>query len=325
MKHALLLVFEYNYVCNKLIGAKKDLQMALDLCKHFQIENITIITDIRDIKIADDIKVKYTQLPDIFFVCREISQFVENTLRGIEDYIFKSTGEVHEVFLYISGHGGEININGKIDQGIILTDNINKRYLISKDLFNLLFGNLIVDINGYIKIPIWKKVISNNKIIASFEYIYCQLTSPSSPKSNKKNRSTYLANRGLPSSTKMLIIIDTCHSGAMTSFPYRYRDEKMIFIPNHNIDLFDDLPFCICLSACFENEKTISNNNGSVFTSSLYKILLKYKEQMTIGQLYFILSKSKYIPILSSTVNNLDMTIPFYTNFYENEIIIINK
>ena len=317
MKYALLIIFEYNYICNKLFGAKKDLLMALELCKHFEIEDITIITDIKFN--YEDVKIKYTQLPDINFVCREISQFVENTIRGIDDY--KSNGNLQEVFLYISCHGSEIDINGKIEQGIILTCNTNKRYLISRDLFNLLFGNLSVDINGYIKIPIWKKVMYNNKIISSKEDIYCQLSTPSSPKLNKIVRSTYLANRGLSSSTKMFIIIDTCHSAQMTSFPYRYINGKMKFIPEYNIDIFEDLPLCICLSACFEKEKTISNSNGSIFTLNIYNTLIKYKGKLSIGQLNYLLPKY----ILSSTVNDIDISIPFFSDYYENEISIINK
>ena len=321
MKYALLIVFEYGHIYNKLIGAKKDLLMMINLCKSLNINDITVITDIRDLNFAD-IKLKYTRTPEVSFVCREISQFIENTIRGIEEISYKSVTEIQEILFYISCHGSEINANDKIKQGILLTEGINKRYLISNDLFNLLFGNFLVDSNGNMEIPIWKRMISNNEIITEMDHINYQISNI-----ENINRSTYFANRGIPSSAKMLIIIDSCHSAQLASFLYRYYKGKIVYLTETNMEKYDDLPYCICISACFENEKTTSSSKGSELTLSLHNILSsKCNEKITLGQLnYIFIKEKKHIPVISTTVNDIDRMIPFFSSYIEDKITIINK
>lgn len=355
MKYALLIVFHYYknpyslYSSSSLNGSLKDLQLTLDLCHKLNIEHITIISDINDICVMcnefnKNIKynVKYNCYPDDIFVCREIAQFIENTIRGIEDNVFKSGNEENEIFFYISCHGGEIIINNQICQGIILTANqgMYKRYLLSCDLFNLFFGNLHVNDEGYIQIPIWEKNNSLKGILSSKKIIECQLTlhktnNVESPKiKSKPLRSNYVANRGIPSSTKMLILVDTCHSSNMTSFPFKYdyKKEKMIYTSTSNIDFYEDLPFCVTIAAC--DKKTKSGVYGSVMTQKVCKKLNEMIEMenncLTIGQLHCLIFQTNFTffptePIISSTNDNVDITIPFFSPKYENEIVIVDK
>lgn len=371
MKYALLIIFQYiknpysDRSLSILPGAIHDLNLAIQLCNKFQIypQNITIVTDMISLhKKYSDYNFRCLRYPDDELVCREIAQFIENTVRGIEDNIFKSGSEDQEVFFYVSGHGGQIEIDGDINQGILLThgNGMYKRYLLSTDLFNLLFGNNIITSDGEIKLSTWEKISTSiltstdstksnqNNSIKSIKHTFsCHVTPVTSSPLNspsiksKPYRSNYLANRGLPASTKMLILIDTCHSANMTAFPYRYdeKKQKMVSFMNSNIDIYEDLPFCVTIAACSEDQKTKSTYEGSILTKMIYSRLNECHDTLTIGQLYYYLFEYSLpsfwclpsltifsvFPIISSTSNNSDEMIPFFSNKYENEIIIIDK
>ena len=343
MKYALLLIFQYkrNYYSenplNTLPGALSDFDYALLMCKDFGIEpkNITIVTDLP--KKYDYYKYynyRYINYPDCKLVCREISQFIENTLRGIEDFIFKSGGSVteeDEVFFYISGHGGQIEIEGNKKQGIILTgcNGNGKRYLLSNDLFNILFGKNYISPNGQMIIPVWEKTYSGGKFNFNRDSISVQLSSVitsserlkfSGNNISHKYRKSYFENRGIPSSTKMLILIDTCHSENMTQFPffYNYRTSEMELSQASDFNSEDNsLPYCVTIAACQENKKTKSSIVGSEVTRLIYSIFSNNRNtEITIGKLNDYLGISPYFsssyPIISSTSPNPKSKIPLF-------------
>lgn len=328
MKYALLIVYEYSnpFLRMTLSGGNADIKRMIKLCKHFNISDITLLTDI-NITIPN-IKLKYSKNPNIEYFVREISQFVENTIRGISD-TYKWDDEPDEILFYFSGHGAQIN-NG---EGIVLTtdDGLYKRYLVSEDLFNILFGKFEVTDNGYMNVPIWKKIMAiNGEIISEYEYVKCKLSPISSciitpPCSNEQQRSSYLSNRGIPSSSRLLIIIDACHSAQMTSFPYLLKGYTF-----EKIKKYEDLPFCLCLSACHENKKTITTKNGSISTSHIKHTLSNCNDKLTIGQLYHLLKETspKYyytLPIITCTNNDIYDMVPFLSSYTEKEIIEIIK
>jgi hypothetical protein len=150
MKYALLLVLEYEnhfsmpILVKQLPGALIDLEKSLQLCKEFKIENknITIVTDIRTTSIySKGYNIKYNPYPDDIFICTEIAQFIENTIKYSYSFDSDNFNISDEIFFYISCHGNNIYnpLSKKEEQGIVLTsDNgTNKKYLLSKDLFNL--------------------------------------------------------------------------------------------------------------------------------------------------------------------------------------------
>ena len=96
-RYSLLIVLEYKKVNNHVDSPKElysmltDLKLAYDLCiNKFNIprQNITVITDIKSNEYpwlplrCDKCNphVKLINHPDIKIICREIAQFVENTL-----------------------------------------------------------------------------------------------------------------------------------------------------------------------------------------------------------------------------------------------------
>ena len=168
MKYALLLVFEFRRPHNvvdspaTLISMDVDLSLAWDLCiSRFGIpaNNITIITDLqhnpnKDYSWERCTKIKRLLYPDIELVTREIAQFVENTIRGINDTI--KGDETDDVFIYISGHGGQIPSEDEYDNGLIYTtsDGRFRKYLRNSEVFNLLFGQIEVESDGRMTVPI---------------------------------------------------------------------------------------------------------------------------------------------------------------------------
>ena len=335
MKYALLIVFNYpkNPSLRTLPGAIYDLNLALNLCRKFEIcvANITVVTDLQEVleDSYNQYNLKYIPYPSSIHVCREIAQFIENTIRNIDDFVYKS-GEISEdeIFLYISGHGGSFQDGLRQEQGLILTNisGLERKCLGSRDLFNLFFGNIPVSSDGEMEIPIWK----NAGRFFERETVTVQLSPivQNSPLRNK--RTTYLSNRGLPSSARMMILIDTCHSEHLTRFPYQYdnRQNQMIPAMISNLDSYEDLPFCVTIAACEENKKTRSTFSGSIVTRHIVSKLIEYSGILTIGQLYHLIIHSflpSIQPIISSTSSNCDEMIPFFSLEKNWEVIMVEK
>lgn len=368
VKYALILAFTYSknpyaaYDLTKLTCTTHDINMIYNLCKKFNIEdnNITIITDLTNLpsKIYN-CNVKVNNYPDDIFVCREISQFIENTIRGIEENVYKDDSSNYEILLYISGHGSEIKINDKNEQAIILTgdDGTSLRYLLSKDLFKMIFGNFDVTELGAMNIPIYKKIPKYKRVdtdtskylkvenIGEEHFVSVQLQpSINSPHNSpgiivKPYRSSYLANRGIPFYSKLLAIIDTCYSAHMTQFPFIYdpRSQIMNEAPDYNIDIHSDLPYCIAISSCESNKTSRFTSSGSSLTNILHMNLMKYDGNLNICQLHYliyntenniinhILRTQSSHPIITSTSVYSDSKIPFFSNDEQKSIKIISK
>jgi len=339
----------------KLSGTLSDLKMMTIFCKNKGVEskNITIITDIPEIcKECHDCNIKYNVFPSSLFVCRELSQFVENTIRDIEDIHYKNDIDIPEVLIYISGHGAKINITTpekRDEQALILLDNDGTvlKYLTTKDIFNIIFGRNNISPSGEMQIPIYSKYKVRNKIIkdkavyykeeilSESSFITIKLSSiTNSPNSNsnspdtvkKPYRSSYLTNRGIPPLSQVLFIIDTCYSGYMTHFPYIYNcsDKKLISTSIHNSYVeHSDMPFCICLSSCNYNEITKSSPTGSFLTKVFFSTLNDINEPINLQHLYYYLIKNdnscfgnnKLFPVITSTSNDFNLDIPFFSNY----------
>lgn len=372
-KYALILAFTYpripnaNYDLQSLPSALVDIGMIHKLCIKMDIpqSNITIISDLPPMKkIPSDIRkcnLHLNPYPSDIFICREICQFIENTIRGIEDTSYKSGDSNPEVLFYVSGHGDKIKIGDVEHQGIILTDDegINLKYLLSKDIFNIFFGNFEIDCLGRIEIPVYNKlkvikrthdgdrIISKIESIGIEERIIVQLSptiispqvSPDLSENIKPYRSSYLTNRGIPVLTKMLIFIDTCHSEHMTYFPFSYnpRTQLMNSTINLNIDIGIDLPYCVTISSCEANKTSTQKDSGSSLTRILYLNLMNIRSRLTISQLHYIIynSKNNIIkellesnsahPIITSTSSMADIPIPFFNFTDQKEREIVEK
>lgn len=368
VKYALIIAFSYpkapysNYELTKLTCTADDIRMMHSLSKKIGIpdNNITIITDLAHLPSeVYSSNIKSNPFPDDTFVCRELSQFIENTIRGIEEEVYKSNESPPEILLYVSGHGGEINIDGKHEQSIILTsDNgYSLKYLLSKDLFNIIFGNLHIDETGKIDIPIYSKVERHRRIdtatqkmsiiehVGELSHISVHLPAPiNSPQNSpgiivKPYRSSYSANRGIPFYAKLLAIIDTCYSAHMTQFPYIYdaRHQIMIESPAFNIDVNVDLPYCVSISSCESNKTSKFKSSGSALTTVLYLNLSKYKGRLNISQLHYLiyntgnniinnlLRTQSTSPIITSTSTSVENDIPFFCNYTPTIIQVIEK
>lgn len=357
VKYALILAFSYPKVddsinLQSLCSSPHDINMIYNLCKSFEIDerNITIVTDVP--KLPDQIyncNVRTNPYPSDVFVCREICQFLENTIRGIEETTYKSDNDFPEVLLYISGHGSHLIVNDHLQQGIVLyNDEGNSlKYLLSRDIFNIIFGNLDININGYMNIPVYSalkryKKVENEfeiryvpEILGLLEQITVRLSPPVSSPSNspdmitKPYRSTYLANRGIPFSTRMLIIVDTCYSEHMTYFPYIYdpKSQRMLETLNSNIETSSCIPYCVSISSCEFDKKTVAKSSGSSLTKILYMKLMNQKTKINISQLHYIIYNSQNgiineilrngssHPIITSTHQDSNLQIPFFSNF----------
>ena len=359
VKYALILAFSYPRTHSTerinlqyLSSTSHDIQMIYNLCKSFDIEDrsITVVTDI--VRLPSEVyncNLKCNPYPSDVFVCREICQFLENTIRGIEELTYKSDTDYPEVLLYISGHGAHINIEDNLEQGIVLysDDGSQLKYLLSKDIFNIIFGNLPIESDGTMEIPVWGALKRHKRVETQSEIRYVPenigtlipitvklsptVASPSNSPDmiTKPYRSTYLANRGIPLSTRMLIIIDTCYSEHMTYFPYIYdhRSQNMNETSNSNIEVSSILPYCVAISSCEFDKKTVAKSCGSSLTRILYMKILKLKTRLNISQLHYIIYNSNNgiindllrtessHPIITSThpLSNLD--IPFFSSY----------
>lgn len=357
VKYALILAFSYpktddSINIQPLCSVPHDIKMIYDLCKSLSIQdsNITIVTDVS--RLPDRIyncNIRSNPFPSDIFVCREICQFLENTIRGIEETTFKCDNDFPEVLLYISGHGSNLIVDDELQQGIVLYNESGDclKYLLSKDIFNIMFGNLDINIDGYMNIPLYSALKRYKKIENEFEIRYVpetlgllepitvRLSPPVASPINspdmivKPYRSTYLANRGVPFSTRMLIIVDTCYSEHMTYFPYIYdpKSQKMLETLNSNVECSSSMPYCISISSCERDRKTVATSSGSSLTKILHMNLLNQKININIAQLHYIIYNSNNgiinqilrngssHPIITSTHSNSNLQIPFFSNF----------
>jgi hypothetical protein len=360
MKTAIILSFTYSrnlYGESKisgLNGAKSDIKLALDFCikKEIPYENITIITDVEPCKEAKKCKLKFTTFPTPEFVCRELAQFVENTSKGIEDNTDKSNIDLHEIFIYFSGHGSKIPImipEKREEQAIVLLDSTggNTKFLTTRDIFDILFGRIEISNSGELQIPIYTKqtkVVNNRRVVySSREYICVQLLKPiQSPEIvTGPYRSNYHSNRGLPSWSNVLFIVDACHSAHMTHFPYVYDHEQEQMIQNDLINPYKinvhDVPYCVCVSSCRIDSVTKSSSDGSQLTQILGNQIKNINNNLTISQLYHsftnssnslfqsFLKKETLTPVITSTCKNSNLYVPFFKNISTLQIERVEK
>lgn len=334
MKYALIMCFCYprsiygESKISPLFGALSDIRMITLFCKTKGIlpEHITIITDINEVcGDASDCNVKYLSYPSGDRVCRELSQFVENTIRGIEDDYHKSETNIPEILLYMSGHGTKINITipeKRNDQAFVLLDDDGSiKYLTTKDIFNILFGRIFVSSSGIMRIPIYSKVNVmipvENGIARHYEeqtlsepnFITIQLSETTSSSHNspsllatsptvsaKPVRSSYLANRGIPPWSNVLFIIDACHSAHMTHFPFVYHtsEQKMTPSPFYNTFVHHvDMPHCVSISSCEVDKITKSPHEGSQLTQVLFSQLKDINTSLNFRQFYYYIVNTK--------------------------------
>lgn len=352
MKYAILIILSYppgEYGISKippLQGAIKDLLFMTRFCLEREIlpHNITIVTDLVNIpSLCNNTNIKVNPYCSSTFVCREFCQFIENTIRGIDNsYRRRDEVETPEVLIYFSCHGAKIPIaipEVRDEQGIVLMneDGTSLRYLTTKDIFNVLFGRNNISPNGIMKIPIYKKIkqiINENRrniesISSDYEFISVNLTTPiESPNSEKRcYRSSYLMNRGIPATARVLIIVDTCYSGRMMHFPFIYSPTEQILTKSNLFGCFVnhiDMPYCVCISSCDADKSTKSPFDGSHLTQIICSQFSNCTESLNIMQFYYhimnttnskfrnFIIKETISPVISSTSNNIVLLIPFF-------------
>jgi hypothetical protein len=93
------------------------------------------------------------------------------------------------------------------------------------------------------------------------------------------------------------------------------------------------MPYCVCISACDADKTTSGGHEGSPLTRIIYTHLRNIEEQLTLCQFYFSITNtgnsifrnyftnSTLTPVLSSTGNDSDMKVPFFSN----DFIVVPK
>lgn len=346
MKYALLTVLNYSpdesgfSKIPILQGSVNDLNMMVNFCKNKLIpnQNITILTDLYRIPESYDChNVKKCRFPTCDFVCTEILNFIENTIRGIKDGY--QSDEIPEVLIYFSCHGSEIKISfpeERNDQAIVLYDRITSlRYLTTKDIFDMLFGRVFISDIGIARIPVYKKIKKIKKIndtnveisSSEMELLEIQLSKPTETPENNliSYRSSYLTKRGIPPLSKVLIIMDSCHSEIMTHFPFVYfpihRSFREHCIYNSFVNHVD-MPYCVCISSCEIGKLTRSSYSGSDLTKLIFSKFNEKNLQLNFMQFYYHITNSGLSiinselpiinPIISSTINDVELNLPFF-------------
>lgn len=362
VKYALILAFSYNRVLGSnydiqyLSSSINDVNLIVSICESRGIEpqNITIVMDLSPGKTLNSnitkCNLRTNPYASHIFVCREISQFIENTVRGIEDSSYKSLGEENvEILLYFSCHGKRL---GDKDQGIVLTNEDGKslRYLLAKDIFKLIFGNFMITEEGRCEVPVYSEIqVKRHTETGSYiqriyneDKVTIQLSPPISSPENSPiipYRSSYLCNRGIPVSAKMLVIVDTCYSEHMAYFPYIYdqRTQEMNLTGNLNTNIGIDLPYCVSISSCEAHKTAAFNSTCSSLTEILYRLNSKCSSTLNIAQLHYciynsldpvinkIIKKGRSNPIITSTSNVSDIDLPFFNNRKTFKINVIEK
>ena len=287
--------------------------------------------------------------PDISIVIREIAQYVENWCRGQRDTIGKGASTItQESFIYLSGHGalllnparGYDNAE-EMDNALVFTtqDGRSRRYLRDDHIFRLLFGQEEVDERGWMSLPVVARSIKTNRAGKKYysyddEIISFQIT----PGVKERRRqlelgesvdpqvqiqqtpthgSRYVRDRGLPAHTKMLMIIDTCHSGTMTEFHYIYNGEtKKMDLTRKPPNSMYSFPLCICLSAAGDDQDAPSTSNGSTFTRYISFLFDKFQGSISIEELYSLMYQQlpkllqKCRPTITSTSGDATQLLP---------------
>lgn len=373
IRHALILVFEYRFDITRIpqdVQVEEELisllAMFLDLVLMYRLarekfgieeENITIITDVRpppgqkypwtmkrDGKNVNLIRLNY---PCIEAVTRGIAQFVENTIRGIEDLpITKGSEFDHEIFFYASGHGAlipaSLDMYGFIDDedtSLIFfkrKDNLLKRaYLRRQDIFSILFGHINVEEDGTMRIPYTTRSSKKINHIKTFNYSDSYFKITLTPTKSVDDRSTRLEynrnNRGLPVKTNLLCIIDTCHSASITDFHFVYDPGNNRMIQTNKMPIKYPFPVCICISASEDSSEAPSTSNGSPFTRSIFNIFSTINHSASIKLFHEILYDSipkislKCKPTITATTSSIYQPIPFINNLPCRDDHIVNK
>lgn len=357
-KYALILAFSYN----RVLGAKYDIQylhssindvdLMISLCESRGIhpENITVVMDLVTGKSLSShiskCNVRTNPYPSDLFVCREISQFIENTVRGIDDASYKNDpeeGGTPEILLYFSCHGKRL---GPDRQGIVLTSEDGKslKYLLAKDIFRMIFGDFKITEDARCDIPVYseyqiKKHTDTGSYIERYyneEKITVMLTptvvSPeNSPLFTIPYRSSYSTRRGIPVSSRMLVVMDTCYSEHMVHFPFTYdqKTQNMISTGNLITNIGVDLPYCVAISSCEADKTTGFVSESSSLTGILYRALINCDVALNIAQLYYciynsripkiveIIRKGAAHPIITSTSDFSNIEVPFFNSIKE--------
>jgi len=304
-RYALLLVFEYRRsamradVPNPLLSMSVDLAIAWNLCInrfHIPRRNITVVTDLRggpatmfpwEPLHCDDCNPRVRQLscPDARAIAREIAQFTEHTVRGVRE-VSKGDVPVDEVFVYISCHGAQIPTpHGDDDTALIFTNSegTSRRYLRSSDIFRLLFGNMHIEADGHMVVPIAvRRMISSP---GGRPYPQFSDDSVEFRLLPRADGDEHRVSRGLPRETRMLVLMDACHSCSMTHFEYRFdaatREMVMTREPDTN-----PTPLCVCLSAAQDTCVAPSTSYGSAFTRYMHSILMARHAPTTLAQMH---------------------------------------
>ncbi len=372
IRHALILVFEYrrapnaNDVPNPLLSMDTDLKLAYEMSRNrFQIpaQNITVVTDVKprlgvmaawdplDRDPYKNPRIIRLNCPDITKVCREIAQFVENTVRGIREVpVTKGDGTLHEVFIYMSGHGAQIpnphrhdDNSEPQDNALIFTtaDGTSRRYLRDDHIFRILFGQVDVDENGIMAIPITNRQICRSKRDGSLYYNFSDevVTFRVTPGVDEHKRLPlpneypdeedivaytpsgrhvkYVKDRGLPPTTHMLALFDTCHSGTMTDFHYIYRDGYMELTRKPPTACKREaFPLCICLAAANDEQEAPSTSAGSPFTRHLYNIFNQLQGTVSIKEINDLIYDRlppllrKCRPTITATIDTANCLLP---------------
>lgn len=362
-KYALILAFSYNrvlganYEIQQLHSSINDIELIVSLCESRNIpyENITIVMDLLPGKsLTSRIRkcnLRTNPYPSDVFVCREISQFIENTVRGIDDNSYKNDTFGPEVLVYFSCHGKRL---GPKEQGIVLTsdDGRSLKYFLAKDIFRMIFGDFEINEDAICQIPVYSEIqVKRNtekgsyiEKIFSEEKIDIKLSSTVASPENSPHvflptRSSYASNRGIPVSARMLIIVDTCYSEHMMYFPFTYNPSRreMVSTDNFNTNIGIDLPNCFAISSCEADKTTKFSSSSSSLTEILYRAFYKYDGVLNIALLYDaiynssnskitkIIEKDNAHPIITSTVNDSSVCIPFFNTIIQKPVIIIEK
>lgn len=369
IRHALLLVFEYKRVeaaidtPNPLLSMDKDLTVAYNLCRdRFKIppQNISIVTDLRpqrgvmgpwdplDNDPMKNPRIVRLYVPDIAKICREIAQFVENTVRGIREITTKSGDVIHEVFIYISGHGAQIpnpcrhaDNDEEMDNALIFTsaDGKSRSYLRDDIIFQILFGLVDIEHDGTMTVPITTRKLKRSKEDGSLYYQFSdsmvsfRLTPgvkerirpvelDEKPEASAvvaytpRGHPRFVKDRGLPITTHMLTLIDTCHSGTMTDFHYIYNPlgQRMELTRKPPAD--HAFPLCICLSAACDQEEAPSTTTGSTFTRYIQSLFMGLRGTVTVREIYEMIYAhlpkllERCRPTITATIDDPDCFLP---------------
>lgn len=341
------------------------LSMFTDLCLMYQLakdkfgiseSNITIVTDIRPPhhlcypwkmkKEGNNINLIRLNYPCIETITRSIAQFVENTIRGIKDLpVIKGESVDHEIFFYASSHGAlipaSLDIYGCIDdedtalmflkrEGTVL----KRAYLRRQDIFSILFGHINVAEDGTMRVPYTNRIETKDKRsrVKTHTYIDNNFEIKLTPTKLIDERSDRLcyakSDRGLPIKTKMLTIIDCCHSQSMTDFHFVYDPQIRKMIPTNKMPIKYPSPFCVSIAASENASDAPSTSNGSPFTRTIFNIFNNSTTSETIKTFHTLLYDEiprillKCKPTITATTDNSNSIIPFLTHLPLQQLVV---